>query len=107
MKRRLPIQIFMWMAIFCLWPSILLSFPYEQPVLKQEVIISIYPQPSNGMLRVSLPGKILEIPEIPVFDLLGNLLSHLAWQRESSSVFSTDMTGEKSGYYFIKITWGR
>jgi len=107
MKRRLPIQIFMWTTIFSLVPSIMLSFSHEQPVLKQEAQISIYPQPSSGIVRISLPGRLLETPVIQIFDLLGNLLPHLDWQRETNSVFYTDMTGEKSGYYFVKITWGR
>lgn len=75
----------------------------KQPASKKEPLISVYPQPSTGLIHLSFQRPLSETPQIMVFDVLGNPLPHIECERLSATVFSFNLTGVKSGYYFVKI----
>lgn len=75
----------------------------KQPASKKEPLISIYPQPSTGLIHLSFQRPLSETPQVMVFDVLGNPLLHIECERLSATVFYFNLTGVKSGYYFVKI----
>jgi hypothetical protein len=75
----------------------------KQPASKKEPLISVYPQPSTGLIHLAFQRPLSETPQVMVFDVLGNPLPHIQCERMSATVFSINLTGEKSGYYFVKV----
>ena len=72
------------------------------PTVKKEEIINVYPTPTAGLLNIKLingNGPIV----VEVFDMLGNHISDVNFERRGKGVYSIDLTGKSKGYYFVKI----
>lgn len=65
--------------------------------------LSIYPQPSNGIINFKLSEVQNQNPVIAVYDLLGNKISEIESDHESGTVYSINLEDKKAGYYFLKI----
>jgi len=67
------------------------------------VELSIYPQPSNGIINIKLSEVQSQNPVIAVYDLLGNKISEIESDHENGTVYSINLEDKKAGYYFLKI----
>lgn len=65
--------------------------------------ISIYPQPSNGIINIKLSEVQNQNPLVAVFDLLGNKVAELESDHNNGSVYTINLEDKKAGYYFLKI----
>jgi PKD repeat protein len=62
-------------------------------------VVTIYPNPTSGMLYITNPTKGLQTVEI--FNTVGKQVNSVASSKESISV---DLTGQDRGMYLVKIT---
>jgi hypothetical protein len=65
--------------------------------------ISIYPQPSNGIINIKLSETQNENPVVAVFDLLGNKVAEIEAEHINGGVYMINLEDKKAGYYFLKI----
>jgi hypothetical protein len=65
--------------------------------------ISIYPQPSNGIINIKLSETQNENPIVAVFDLLGNKVAEIEAEHVNGNVYVINLEDKKAGYYFLKI----
>ena len=65
--------------------------------------ISIYPQPSNGIINIKLSEAQNESPIVAVFDLLGNKVAEFEAEHTNGNVYTINLEDKKAGYYFLKI----
>jgi hypothetical protein len=65
--------------------------------------LSIYPQPSNGIINFKLSEVQNQNPVIAVYDLLGNKISEIESDHENGTIYSINLEDKKAGYYFLKI----
>jgi hypothetical protein len=65
--------------------------------------ISIYPQPSNGIINIKLSEGQNESPVVAVFDLLGNKVAEIEAEHANGNVYTINLEDKKAGYYFLKI----
>ena len=65
--------------------------------------ISIYPQPSNGIINIKLSDAQNESPIVAVFDLLGNKVAEIEAEHTNGNVYTINLEDKKAGYYFLKI----
>ena len=61
---------------------------------------SLYPNPSNGLIKIALNEKPLEPWSVRVFDLTGKLIAH-SWENEVRII--KDLSDLESGIYLIEI----
>ncbi len=62
--------------------------------------ISIYPNPTNGIINITLDVDINRDVYISILDATGRLIRTI---KTDSQVYTMDITGESAGIYFIKI----
>ena len=65
--------------------------------------ISIYPQPSNGIINIKLSETQNANPFVAVFDLLGNKVAEIEADHVNGNVYVINLEDKKAGYYFLKI----
>jgi hypothetical protein len=65
--------------------------------------VSIYPQPSNGIINIKLSEAQNESPIVAVFDLLGNKMAEIEADHVNGNVYTINLEDKKAGYYFLKI----
>lgn len=63
--------------------------------------LKVYPNPTNGLFTVTVPGNVREY-EIKVFDHLGRLVEFSKTESKQNAVI--DITGASKGVYFVKVT---
>lgn len=68
-------------------------------------LVKIFPSPSTGLFYVQYNSK-LSSPQIEIFDILGNIVSHASIQNEKPGLFKVDLSGYRNGFYFVKIQSG-
>ena len=61
---------------------------------------SLYPNPSNGLIKIALNQKPLDPWSVRVFDLAGKLIAH-SWENEVRII--KDLSDLESGIYLIEI----
>ncbi len=67
--------------------------------------VIVYPTPSTGILNIKTkPGA--GIPDVEVYDMLGNKVDYGLVERKNSSEYYIDLSYKKRGFYFIKIRSG-
>ena len=59
--------------------------------------ISIYPQPSNGIINIKLSEVQNESPIVAVFDLLGNKVAEIEAEHANGNVYSINLEDKKQG----------
>jgi len=88
---------------------------YSQSNLNRDAVlkeISVFPQPSTGLINLLFAEMPSQNPHVQVYDLLGNMVADLESERQSAYVYAIDLSNKKPGYYFVKIrtdkdSWSR
>jgi PKD repeat protein len=77
------------------------SVGIENPVVKENSLFSIFPNPGNGIFTVSLenPG---ENCNLEIYNVQGQLIRQI-WANSSSNQV-IDLSGQPKGIYFVRIT---
>lgn len=66
--------------------------------------ISLYPNPSNGMINVSF-GTIVSVVQVEVIDLSGKVVASTQWNNvQNGAVKQIDLTEQSAGVYFVRFT---
>ena len=65
--------------------------------------VSVFPQPSTGLVNFSFPNSLTNSPKAVVYDLLGNVVDKVEMDRQNGNTFSINLLDKKPGYYFVKI----
>ena len=65
--------------------------------------ISLFPNPSNGMVYVNTSLPSAENIEIRIFDMLGRTMGYLKQNDVTSNTFSFDLSDKMNGVYFVEI----
>ncbi|MFM7016364.1 MAG: T9SS type A sorting domain-containing protein [Bacteroidota bacterium] len=65
--------------------------------------LSIYPQPSNGVINIKLSETQNQNPIVAVYDLLGNKIAEIESDHTNTAVYTINLEDKKAGYYFLKI----
>ena len=73
---------------------------------REELSISVYPNPVAGELHINLPQPYSIAVELTVIDVKGEKVLRAFYQSESSStVISLDVAGLQQGLYLVRIKW--
>ncbi len=70
-----------------------------EEVVAQSFDISIYPNPSNGL--VTIQGK--DITSVEVYDISGRTIKNIYTQTDAKTSVSLDMTSVQSGVYLVTV----
>lgn len=78
----------------------------ESIQVEGDLAYSVYPNPTEGRITVSLKGDYLkEIPQIGIYDITGQMA--VAKKRLTGFKTDFDLSGQKSGVYFVRIETGK
>ncbi|OYU97150.1 MAG: hypothetical protein CFE21_02330 [Bacteroidetes bacterium B1(2017)] len=69
-------------------------------------MMSIYPNPSNGLVNMRLAGVQDQDVQVKVLDILGNEIASQTIKANDLQVKELDLTGHAKGFYFLRIETG-
>jgi PKD repeat protein len=84
------------------WPRCFNSTVSVSDVKSIEETVSVYPNPSNGIVNVDLQGLVAKNASIEVYNAMGQLILSNNYS-ESNSKFEINLNGNASGVYTIKL----
>jgi hypothetical protein len=90
------------LVYFTYWPKCFNSTVSVNDVKSIEETVSVYPNPSNGIVNVDLQGLIAQNASIEVYNAMGQLILVNNYT-ESNSKFEINLSGNASGIYTIKL----
>jgi PKD repeat protein len=70
---------------------------------KDVELMSIYPNPSNGIFNVAINLPSNENTTLAVYDMMGSKIADIASETLQNGNFVVDLTGMASGVYFVKM----
>jgi len=68
--------------------------------------VSVYPNPSNGLVNVNISARDLGQVSVKVFNMLGEMVSETNDHLAGPKTFKLDLEGQAKGMYFINIKAG-
>jgi hypothetical protein len=66
-------------------------------------IVSIYPNPTNGLFNVELTLTATQNVTMKVFNVLGKVVVEKSFTNISSGIYSIDLSTEAAGLYFVEV----
>lgn len=90
------------LVYFTYWPKCFNSTLSVDNVKSAEEAVSVYPNPSNGLVNVELQGALAQNASIEVYNAMGQLVLVKNYS-EASGKFEIDLSGNASGVYTIKL----
>ncbi|MCB1060416.1 MAG: T9SS type A sorting domain-containing protein [Calditrichaeota bacterium] len=88
-------------------PDFGLDVPTDRPSIAREIALSIFPNPFNSTLRISLDAPLHADVSVSLYDLLGREVDVIYRGRLSSSTISyVAPAGLASGVYFVRAESG-
>ena len=84
------------------WPRCFNSTISVNDVKSIEETVSVYPNPSNGIVNIDLQGLVAKNASIEVYNAMGQLILVNNYT-ESNSKFEINLSGNASGIYTIKL----
>lgn len=78
----------------------------EKPeLLAQDISITVYPNPTNGVVRISLTLPAVTEVEISMFDVLGRRVANVFSGKTASTTLTYSVPSEQSsGIYFVRVS---
>ncbi|MDD5569612.1 MAG: C10 family peptidase [Bacteroidales bacterium] len=71
---------------------------------KNEVLLRVYPNPSQGIYNIAFLGSPYAKPLIEVYDMVGRLVLSTKVDLSLGNIYPIDISNQNSGLYFIKVT---
>jgi hypothetical protein len=71
--------------------------------LVRDEIISVFPTPTSGLLNIRIQNSGVVVPDVEVYDMLGNKISSIYVEKKGRGLFAIDLSGKNNGFYFVKI----
>jgi hypothetical protein len=90
------------LVYFTYWPKCFNSTVSVNNVKSIEETVSVYPNPSNGIVNVDLQGLVAQNASIEVYNAMGQLVLVNNYT-ESNSKFEINLSGNATGVYTIKL----
>jgi PKD repeat protein len=66
-------------------------------------IMTIYPNPSNGIFNVVVNLPTSERTTLAVYDVMGSKVADIASETLQNGTYTVDLTGKAAGVYFVKM----
>ena len=81
-------------------------FPLKGNVsdLELDKLLSIYPNPTNGILNVNVNTASNELITLQLFNSIGQQIESLANNSSNDGLYSLNLSDQSSGVYYIKLT---
>ncbi|MDD5569613.1 MAG: C10 family peptidase [Bacteroidales bacterium] len=76
----------------------------KQIAEKNEVLLRVYPNPSQGVYNIAFLGSPYAKPLIEVYDMVGRLVLSTKVDLSLGNIYPIDISNQNSGLYFIKVT---
>ena len=67
-------------------------------------LMSVYPNPSNGIFNVSIDLPSQEEVTVAIYDMMGNQVVDVVTGQLQTGSYTVDMTGKAAGMYFVRMT---
>lgn len=88
------------LVYYTYWPNCVTNTSVDTKTVEEAV--SVYPNPSNGVVTLDLQGKLAQKASVEVYNALGQLVMTKSFE-EGTGKFEVDLTGNASGVYTIKL----
>jgi hypothetical protein len=90
------------MVYYTYWPKCFNSTVSVDDVKSVEERVSVYPNPSNGVVNIDLNGAVTSNATVEVYNAMGQLVTSKTYS-EVSGKFDVDLSGNAAGVYTIKL----
>src|SRR5574343_400714 len=90
------------LVYYTYWPKCNNSTVSVDDVKSVEDRVSVYPNPSNGIVNVDLQGALAQTATLEVYNAMGQLVISKNYN-EVSGKFDVDLSGNAAGVYTIKL----
>lgn len=90
------------LVYFTYWPKCFNSTVSVNDLKSADEAVTVYPNPSNGIVNIDLQGVLANNATIEVYNAMGQLVIVKNFT-EASGKFEIDLTGNASGVYTIKL----
>ncbi len=90
------------MVSYTYWPDCINSSIGIDQVKTMEESVSVYPNPSNGLVTLDLNGLLARKATIEVYNAMGQVIQVKEFT-EATGKFDIDLTGNASGIYTIRL----
>ena len=87
---------------FTYWPKCFNSTVSVDDMKAVEERVSVYPNPSNGIVNIDLQGALAQNATVEVYNAMGQLVTSKNYS-EVSGKFEVDLSGNAAGVYTIKL----
>jgi hypothetical protein len=75
-------------------------------VMNLDRFMSVYPNPSNGLVNLRLVSPNVDDVQVSVFDILGKLVQQKKIEGNNLQANELDLTGQPKGFYLLKVQAG-
>jgi hypothetical protein len=90
------------LVYFTYWPKCHNSTVSTGDIKSADEKVSVYPNPSNGLVSIDLQGSLAQNASVEVYNSLGQKVLSKTWN-EVSGKFDIDLSGNAAGVYTIKL----
>jgi hypothetical protein len=90
------------MVQFTYWPECVNSTVGVNKVKSIEETVSVYPNPSSGLVTIDLKGSVAQSATVEVYNAVGQMILVKEFT-DATGVFNIDLSGNATGVYTIKL----
>ncbi len=90
------------MVYYTYWPKCYNSTVSVDDLKSVEEKVSVYPNPTNGIVNIDLQGALAQTATLEVYNAMGQLVISKNYN-EVSGKFDVDLSGNAAGVYTIKL----
>jgi hypothetical protein len=90
------------MVIYTYWPKCVNSSVDIDQVKTIEESVSVYPNPSNGLVTIDLQGSVAQQAKVEVYNAIGQVVLVKTFDSDASK-FDISLEGQASGVYSIRL----
>jgi PKD repeat protein len=80
--------------------------PAGLEIMNIDRLMSVYPNPSNGLINLRLAGALPENVKITVLDMLGKEITQMTINGNNLQTQELNLTAQPKGIYFLKVQTG-
>ncbi len=95
-------NVFTRMVQYTYWPKCFNSTVSTDKIETLEEKVSVYPNPTNGLVTIDLNGTLARNTTVEVYNAMGQVISTQVYN-EAIGKFEINLAGEASGVYTVKL----